>query len=139
MPGRPLPNYDDYLDKLKCYIKACELTLEYRDEPCDGVWIPARRTIAIDKDLQESTEIAIILHELGHSLDDAMASPKVANAYSRAYTAFYANRLTKKQRQHILTCEQTAWNNGRALATRLRIPLGKWFSDEEAACLKSFL
>lgn len=138
MPGRPLPNFDLYLDKLGAYAKACEITIEYRDEPGDGAYIPARRKIVLDKDLPESTEIATFLHELGHSLDDKLYDKIEFKKLDRLYKLVYKGKLPAAKLPEVLECEKRAWVFGRAIAKKLRIPLGSWYSREEAEALSHY-
>ena len=138
MSGRPLKNYDLYIDKLQAYATACEITVEYRDEPGDGKYIPTRRKLVLDKDLPESTEIATFLHELGHSLDDTLYTKPVDKKMDAAYKAFYNATPTQKQKDLVVECEQRAWMYGRSTAKKLRIPLGKWFDSEESEALSEY-
>lgn len=136
--GRPLKNFDTYKDKLQAYIDACELTIEYREVDGDGAYLPSRRVIKLDKDLPESTEIATILHECGHSTDDALHDPFSEKKLDKAYKAFYNDKATYNQKKAVIECEQRAWIFARGIAKKLRIPLGKWFDAEEKESLKSY-
>jgi hypothetical protein len=137
--GRKLPKYRDYYDKLVLYIAACELTLERREVGGDGEYIPNRRVIALDIDLDESSEIAILLHELAHSFDDALANPKTLKKLDKAYSAMFKNEANEKQAALILECEKRAWTYGRAIAKKLRIPLGAWYDKEEKSGLEGYV
>jgi hypothetical protein len=136
--GRPLPNFEAYLAKLLAYAKACEIKVIYRDEPCDGVYQPSRRTIIIDKDLPESTEIATLLHELGHAEDDAFLDEFTLARLEKLYRKVYRVKLSKRDLAQVLECERRAWQFGRAIAKKLRIPLGKWFEAEEDEALTAY-
>jgi hypothetical protein len=136
--GRSLKNHDAYLDKLKAYAQACEITVEWKNEDGDGAYIPSLRKIKIDPDLPDSTEIATLLHELGHSLDDTLYSKSVMRVLDRAYKAVYHKKPTQQQLQSVLDCEKRAWTFGRSIAKKLRIPLGKWYAAEEAEALKIY-
>src|SRR5271165_6485353 len=103
--GRPLKNFDLYMDKLRVYAEACELTLEYRDVDGDGIYLPSRRVIKLDKDLPESTEVACLLHELAHTMDDALHDPISEKKLDKAYKAFYKDKATKKQKEAVIACE----------------------------------
>lgn len=138
MPGRTLKNHGVYLQKLKLYAKACEVKIVYREDPELGGYCPTRRMVFLDPDLDESTEVAILLHELGHQLDDALHLPGQVHATSRAYLASYRSKPTRKQKALVLACERRAWRNGRAIAKRLRIPLGKWFESERERALSGY-
>jgi hypothetical protein len=138
MPGRPLRKYDDYLDKIKLYCEACQITLEFRDVPGDGMYVPTLRKIVIDRDLPESTEIATILHELAHSMDDSLSDKKMMRKLDKAYPAFYKGTATEAQKQLVIDCETRAWAFSVSLAKRLRIPLGKWFYAEQTEALNDY-
>lgn len=138
MPGRPLPNYDAYQAKILAYAEACEIKVQYRDQPGDGAYIPTLRKIAIDKDLPESTEIATLLHELGHAMDETLLDKRVAKRLNRLYMRVYTVKLSKARLGEIIDCERRAWALGRSVAKSLRIPLGKWFEREEQDALAQY-
>lgn len=137
--GRPLKNFDIYMDKLRMYVEACELTLEYKDIDGDGVYLPSRRVITLDKDLPESTEVATLLHEMGHTMDDSLYDPASEKKLDKAYKAVYKNKASYDQTQAVLACEQRAWVFARGIAKKIRIPLGKWFDQEEKDALNSYM
>jgi len=136
--GRKLPKYEEYLEKLVRYCEATELSVEHKEYEGDGAYMPNRRTIVIDRDLDESTEIATLLHEIGHSMDDSLKDPKTLKKYDKAYTAFYKNEATDKQKKIVLECETKAWEYGRGIAKKLRIKLGKWYDVEQESALKDY-
>jgi hypothetical protein len=138
MPGRPLKNYDGYLDKIKTYCEACQIALEFRDVPGDGMYVPTLRKIVIDRDLPESTELATLLHELSHSMDDSLSDKKMMKKLNKAYPAFYKGTATTEQKRLVVDCETRAWVFARSLAKRLRIPLGVWFTKEEIEALADY-
>lgn len=120
------------------YCDACEIQLEHKEHDNDGTWFPSKRKIVLDREMDESTEIATFLHELGHSTDDYLTNPKTEKKYDNAYRAFYKNEATEKQNKLVLECEKRAWFYGRGIAKKLRIPLGKWYDKEEEASLKDY-
>jgi hypothetical protein len=138
MFGRSLKNYELYIDKLKAYAKACEISIVYRTEPCDGAYIPTRREVVLDPDLEESTEVAVLLHELGHSLDDSLFTKTYDRKLDRALTAADNGTATPEQVEMVIECEKRAWVYGRSIAKRLRIRLGKWYDKEESNNLLSY-
>lgn len=131
-----LRRYEDYLTKLQHYAAACDIEIEYRLEPSDGLYIPSQRKVVLDKDLEPGEEIATLLHELGHMLDDALQEPD--SNLNRAYQAVYRKKPTINQRRLVLECEQRAWDCGRGIAKKLRIPLGKWYDREMQDALQSY-
>jgi len=138
MSDRKLKNYDRYLQSLEMYIKASGLTIKYATQPGDGSYSLKFRRITVDPDLTETEELAVILHELGHSLDDLMVNKSTERALTAAYTASELNSATKEQRRRVLRCEKRAWKYARATAKKLNIPLGVWFDNIQAACLKDY-
>jgi hypothetical protein len=134
-----LRRYDLYIDKLMAYAEACQITVVYRIEPSDGVYIPARRKIVLDKDLEPGEEIATFLHELGHAMDDSLENGTTHfKKLQNAYHATYEKKPTKYQRSLVVACEKRAWEYGRGIARKLRIPLGKWFTEAMEDGLKSY-
>jgi uncharacterized protein with von Willebrand factor type A (vWA) domain len=88
--------------------------------------------------LDDSTEIATLLHELGHQFDDALKDPKKRKKYDKAYPAFYKGQASEKQKKLVLECEKRAWEYGKAIAKKLRIKLGKWYEHEKEQALKEY-
>lgn len=138
MPGRVLKNHDVYLQKLEVYAKACEIKILYKEDRDLGGYSPTKRAVYLSPDMPESTEIAILLHELGHQLDDHLHAPTHNNALSMAYYASYERKPTRRQKARVLSCERRAWRCARAIAKRLRIPLGKWFEKERDEALAGY-
>lgn len=138
MPGRSLKNYEKYLNALKMYADAIRIKVVYKNSAEDGIYIPSRRRIEIDLDLPESFEIAILLHELGHSMDTVFAGEKIERSIDRAYKAIYKRKGTDIQNQLVMDCERRAWNYGRSIAKTTGIPLGKWYLEAEKHCLSSY-
>jgi hypothetical protein len=131
-------NHDAYLQSLELYAEASGIIVERKREDDDGAWVPSRRAIRIDPELADSTEIATFLHELGHSEDDSFFDTREWKKIDRSYSAFQKRRYTYDQWQLVIRCEERAWRFGRAIAKRLRIPLGKWFDEEEADALRAY-
>jgi hypothetical protein len=136
--GRKLKKYDEYLEKLLTYAQACEIEVIYTEVEGDGQYVPTQRKITIDESLEDSTEIATLMHELGHSTDDALKDPKKLKKIDKAYKAFYSGESTEKQKKLVLECEEKAWFYGRGIARKLRIPLGKWYDLEQTEALKDY-
>lgn len=129
---------EEYLGKIYQYADAVDIRIEVKASADDGVYLPARRKIVIDKDLDPSEEVAILLHELGHALDDALAKKSMEKRVDSAYKAIYAKKPTRKQRDFVMGCELRAWEYGRGIAKKLRIPLGKWYDRVRDESLKSY-
>lgn len=144
MLNRKLKNYKIYLQRLKLFAQAMNIKIEYGELDAEGTWMPAIRKIKLDDDdLSQSFELAALLHELGHSMDDLLSTAaKEENALFKAYKAVYESKKGKKPtaKQLILvtSCEKRAWDNGRGIAHRLNIRLGKWYDEAERVCISSY-
>ena len=136
--GRKLPKYDNYIEKLSLYCRASEIAIEHKEYDGDGAYVPTRRKIILDRDLDESTEVAVLLHECGHMLDDALNDPIELKKLDKAYMAFYKNEANDEQKELVYACEERAWNCGRAVAKKLRIKLGNWYDEEELISLADY-
>lgn len=135
MCRKNLKNYHLYLDKLERYAEGIQITVVRKEENGEGVYIPTKRLIRLDPDLEQVEEIATFLHELGHAIDDHFINDKVNPKLERAYRTVYHGKPTSKQVSAVVECEQRAWDNGRKIARILRIPLGVWYTDEEKRCI----
>lgn len=131
--------YEDYLRRLRAYARGIRVRLTFSCEAAsEGVWVPNKRAVRVDSDLTEAQTIAVILHELGHVLDDTLITGKQFRIVNRAYAKYYDLRCSKKQRQLVKYAEVRAWEYGRVIAKILGIRLGKWYDKESKACLKSY-
>lgn len=139
MVAHTLKNYKKYKTKLLAYAKVVNLKVEFKEESSDGVYIPSRSKIRVDDLLEESEEIATLLHELGHALDDKLDIEAFPKSLERAYKQVYTGKPSKPQLNMVVECEKTAWNLGRVIAKKLRIKLGKWYDHHEAYALKSYI
>ena len=136
MIDRKLKNYEKYLSKIEFYAKAIGIKIEYAEEPSEGAYIPARHKVRIDTDLSESSEIATLLHELGHEMDDTLTVP--VYKLERAYEATYKDKPTKAQLKLVLECERKAWYYGKVIAAKLKIKLGKWYDECEKNAIAGY-
>ncbi len=139
LPEIDLKHYSKHLKKLKTYANALGIKIIYKKNPIsEGVYVHTRNLIYIEKELSESTEIAVLLHELGHAIDTDFMTPKRCYKIEKAYDAAEKGKLTTYNRRIILKCERDAWNRARLIARRLKIKLGKWFDEAEEVCLDSY-
>ena len=138
MCGRNLKNYLLYLEKIETYAQVLDIKIEHKTEPSDGVYIPTRRTIRIDPDLDESSDIATLLHELGHAIDDHFSHGGIDPKTEAAYRVVYNGNPSEAQLKLVVEAEKLAWLNGRKIAKALRIPLGKWYDDEEKDAIRLY-
>jgi hypothetical protein len=138
MAGRPLKYFEDYRDLLHKYAKGSGIKVIYKDLDTYGTYVHDRRELTLCKDMDESTEISALLHELGHADDEVLTNKSLNRMVNKAYPRVYRGKATKKQKKLVLECEKRAWKFGRGLAKKLRIPLGKWYDDQERECLASY-
>jgi hypothetical protein len=138
MSDRDLKKYDEYLEILKIYAKCIGIKLKIGDFDDEGMWLPYTNTIKVDKYMSNADEIATILHELGHAIDDAFDMSYKLGDIHAAYEAVYNTKATKKQKSLVIKCERLAWKNGRAIAKQLKIRLGKWYTEVEKESINSY-
>lgn len=133
-----LKHFNKHKQKIRFYCKAVGLKLIYRAEPSDGIYQPSRRRIIIDSDLEETEEVATLLHELGHALDDALSSKKDLCKRDDAYKVIYTSKYSKAQLRRVLKCEVSAWQTGKYIAELLKIPLGTWYTHIQNDAIKGY-
>lgn len=133
---RKLKNYLIYKKKLLDFASAVGVAISYSNVPGDGMYIG--RVIQLDSSMSQSSEIATLLHELGHLLDDLSLSVDEYNRINAAYAQIYKEKFSKRHKATVLEREKIAWKYGENLATQLRIKLGNWFYDEEKAAIKTY-
>lgn len=127
-----IKNHDKYLKKLKMYAKSRNIKIQHKNNfEYEGCFYPNWRLIVLDADLEDDEEIAILLHELGHTLDDLIQTKEVQHQYDLA-------KVSKKADKAIMDAEKRAWNFAKLIAKDLRIPLGKWFYYYKKICLNSY-
>jgi hypothetical protein len=135
-----LKNYPKYLEKIYSYAESVCIKIIVREEDGDGCYNHFNSCLYIDPDLEEASEIATLLHELGHAFDyhlvDKKLSPKIWHAYEKVYSED-AN-LNDKELQTVMDAEIRAWENGKVIAKRLKIPLGKWYAHERKISLMNY-
>lgn len=137
-----LRNYDLYLKKIKAYCKSVELEIQFVEVfEGEGEYRPNRRKVIIaTKDFSESQILSTLLHEIGHFEDDLRNPKRFSQKYHYwGYEWINQERnLTLNQKEAVLRAELSAWKNARALALKLRIPLGKWFKKDERESLNTY-
>lgn len=138
MPGINLKHYDDYLTRIELYARACGIKIKYDSKREECSYEPHRRILRMDPTLSQSAEIASLLHELGHALDDTLLTGRIERRLSLAYVALYAENNTRGQLNLVIECEERAWKYARAVAKKLRIKLGKWFDDYKDICIEDY-
>jgi hypothetical protein len=137
--GRKLKNFSAYKKRILLYAQANGISVVYNaDKDDEGVWLPSVRRIKIYPDLAPSTEIATLLHECGHALDDAVTDDRVFNKLCNAYQAFYINRARKEQRSLVIESEIRAWELGRRIAKALKIRAGRWYALEQESAIQAY-
>lgn len=142
-----IKNYNIYLNKLLDYCKLVNVVVydaklknDKDDSYFTGEYRTRGRVIKLEESLTQKETLAVLLHEIGHFIDE-MFDPEKANHKNllSAYQKFFSNKpMTHKQKLLIIDCETTAWNYGRVLAKKLKIPVGDWFEKEMMAGLAEY-
>lgn len=126
-----MKKYELYLSRLVNFAKASGISITWkRLDSHEAYYSPGSNSIVIDDELEEEQEIAFLLHELGHAMDEYRVDRLNQDDISDAYTAWYEGRDTKSQKKKVVKEEKTAWRIGRIIAKNLKIPLGKWYTRE---------
>lgn len=133
-----LKNYEEYRNKILFYAKAMGIKMEFKDVDCGGQYMPSRRRIQIDKDLTQVEEIGVMLHELGHALDDHLIAIPGFTSIDRAYRAVYNKKYSPNQLRIVVECEKRAWKYGKVIAKMLNIRLGKWYDKCTRAAVADY-
>ncbi len=137
-----LKNYNKYLKLLLEYAKLCRVEVyENELEDADGDYY--KRVINLDKKLSQSSEIAVLLHELGHFLDEMVnpvlnERPELNRAYEIFNDPLFMGEMTYKQRKALIACEKRAWVYGKVIAKKLKIKLGSWYDKEMRAGMSCY-
>lgn len=137
-----MKNYKKYLKKLNNYAETCGINVYHKElVNTMGEFIPSKRSINLQKDMTHEETLAVFLHELGHFLDqminpDFTNSPRLNNAYLKINNT--DKKLTKIQHHYILKSEEQAWEYGRSIGNKLKIPLGQWYDREMTEGLKYY-
>ncbi len=139
MPGINLKHYEIYMQILENYAKGLRIKITYSPRNDLGVYSSTTRRIGLDSELSQSWEVATLLHELGHCIDDASQPEDALPNVWDAYRAVYSGDFKAKHKKLVVECEKRAWQCGRGLAKKLGIKLGKWYTDVEQECLQDYL
>lgn len=125
-----IKNFNVYYNKLLDYAKLMSITIYFHKIEDQGTFF--NRTIYLDKTLNEKQILAVLLHELGHFIDE-MINPKryISKRAVQAYTLLAKNKeMTQLQKQNILIIEKAACEYGKVLAKKLKIKTGSWYKKE---------
>lgn len=133
-----LKNYKKYFIRLYNYSLANGIDLVRDEEPDGGSYSPARSKITVSDELTNSTEIAIILHELGHAIDQLVLKEKDMVRLDNAYRTYYSTNNSYRRANKVLQSEMRAWRYGEAIAKRLKIHTGSWFKKAKKDCLSVY-
>lgn len=135
-----IKHFDKHRKRLIALANSLGIKIKYNDSQGDGAYQQSRSSIVIDPDLEQSTELATMLHELGHVIDFSRLSYDESSKADVAYYRFY--RENRKafvcDQREVLKWERRAWKTGRGIAKLLKIPLGKWFDFEEHTAIKTY-
>lgn len=138
MKGRALKRYSDFIDKITAYAEAVGIKIEYSQRDAEGSYTPSRRVVNVNPDLTDSEEIAVLLHEFGHFLDNTLLDLDGDHPLEIAYRNTYKGTASLLESILVIECENRAWDYGRVIAKKLRIPLGKWYDEVREECLEGY-
>jgi len=134
-----LKHYKVYVNRLELFSRAIGVKIVIKPYADEGIWLPWTRVVKVDSELDEAEQVATILHELGHALDDILTpSGRYSDRIYKAYRATYRNKQSKAQLKLVIDAQKIAWKYGRDIAQRLRIRLGKWYDEAEKVSIKSY-
>jgi hypothetical protein len=131
-----LKHYQEYRKRIGAYATAVRLRISYSSG--GSCYRPDLRWIYIEKGQDNTEELAAILHELGHDLDNNIVNYCNNKELRKSYFSIYAKSSTLEQDALVLECEARAWKYGRSIAKMLGIRLGSWFTKEESTCLAEY-
>lgn len=136
---RKLKNHEKYRQALLGFAKSLNIKVVFKYDDGNGSYIPESRKIIIDNELTNSDEIATLLHELGHVLDEGLIKDSpFYNRLNKAYGRIYKKSVTKAQKALVIKCEKRAWVYGRAIANILGIKLGLWYESIAKQCIDAY-
>lgn len=134
-----LKHYNTYYNKILDYCKIINVDVYFQTGLNNAMFITKGRKIYIDPEFTESDKIAVLLHELGHFLDDTINNKKFDKLYERASKKMDKNiSLNFNEFNCIMTCELNAWKLGIVIAKKLKIPLGLWYKKTSEKYLASY-
>lgn len=132
-----LKHYGKYLRKLTAFANSLGLKVIYRSEQSDGLFVPSKRKVVIDRELGEANTIAVFLHELGHAVQHYFGTYHYKDV-GKLHKAYESNKPTRSQVKLRTAYEREAWENGALVAQALNIRLGTWYDNIAKYYLKSF-
>lgn len=127
------------MSRLENFTRMLGIKLVRRAQDSEGSYSRQSRTIQLDEDNSEVQDVAVLLHELGHAVDEMLIDDKIRKTINEAYALVYRTKVSKNQRNLVMNNEVRAWMYGRSIARQLKIRLGKWYSDQEFMCLRRYL
>lgn len=136
MADRALKHYHEYKTRLEWFARGTGVKIKYSKKVNESMWEPKTKTVTIDSNMPQDMELAILLHELGHSLD-FMLEPK-GPEFEKAYDSFYIETETPEQIVLVISTELKAWKYAEKIANRLKITLGDWFYKVKDDCLATY-
>lgn len=101
-----------------------------------AAYSPQNRTVFISDEIDDdTTELTLLLHELGHSTDPNLYK---MTRVTKAYHSLQAGKATGPQRRMIMKTEVRAWIAGRMIAGVLGIKLGSWYAKTMQENLRGY-
>ncbi len=135
-----LKHYDRYIASITNFASALDIEIVYKPYDDSAAWFPGTSKIIMDDNVSQTEEVASLLHELGHAVSDLFDTPDAdIKAIEKAYGVIYKDaQVSAKNLSVVLATEHRAWNTGREIAKRLKIRLGKWYTDIEQECIEAY-
>jgi len=135
-----LKHYERYISSITNFASALDIEIIYKPYDESAAWLPSTNKIIMDDNVSQTEEVASLLHELGHAVSDLFDTPDAdIKAIEKAYGVIYTNSpVSAKNLSVVLATEQRAWNTGREIAKRLKIRLGKWYTNVELECMEAY-
>ena len=132
-----MKHFDRHLKRLRAVMDGLRFRLEFKPGVEDEMlW--SRRVIRIDSEREDSEIIATLLHEIGHVIAFMHYGKQGARESVHIDVIFHKGKPTRRQTAKIIEQEEDAWRAGEQLAFLMDIPLGSWYAETRAECLKSY-
>lgn len=124
--------YQIYFDLLVSYVK--KMGYQIVETNCDS-WDINTMTICNNKRRTIENRVIFLCHEIGH----AVRYDKIKDNYFQIHPGFVSSS-EKTQKVSEIEQEVLAWDEGLAIAKRLKIPVNqKKFAQIKTRCIQSYL
>jgi hypothetical protein len=133
-----IKNYRLYIQRLEKYAKSVNIRVVRSQQDGDGEYDTQNSVLYIDPDLDEDDELSTFIHELGHAFDYMLSHKKLSPKIWRAYEKVYYKKPNQEELDTVVEAEVRAWEIGKLVARRLKIPLGKWYAKARKSSLLNY-